>query len=135
MVAACHNNRSIWVLDMLNILDYLQQQRIIKIKWLVCSAKWIATGKYIPGNNFFYGIGVTLLSWECQDFSLASDIISQDVWRLPKTFQRVLSNANLGTQRNTTSSPVTFLLKWENSEKIGHSHRLFFSLIGSSFFK
>ena len=40
------------------------------------------------------------------------------------------SNTNMRTQRTLTS-----LLKKENSEKVYHPHRLFFSLFGSGFFK
>ena len=64
-------------------------------------------------------------------------IISEDVRRRPKTFRRlpkmlrrVPSNTNTGTQRN-----IDFLLKKENSEKVDHPHRLFFSLFGSGLFK
>ena len=33
-------------LDVPKTLDYFQQQRITKMKWLVCSAKWIAPDHY-----------------------------------------------------------------------------------------
>jgi len=87
--------------------------------------------EYIPANLFTF-IGVTFLKI-FQEFSQGSD----NIRRFPKTFRRspkmlrrVPSNTNTGTQRN-----IDFLLKKENSEKVDHLHRLFFSLFGSGLFK
>ena len=54
-------------------------------------------------------------------------IISEDVRRLSEDFQRNIDFLHKGT--------LTSLLKKENSEKVDHPHRLFFSLFGSGFFK
>ena len=53
--------------------------------------------------------------------------MSEDVLKM---LRRVPSNTNMGTQRN-----IDFPTKNENSEKVDHPYRLFFTLFGSGFFK
>ena len=57
-------------------------------------------------------------------------IISEDVRRLSMMLRRVPSNRTQEQKGTLTSQ-----LKKENSEKVDHPHRLFFSLFGSVLFK
>ena len=54
-------------------------------------------------------------------------IISEDVRRCYEEFRLTRTQEHKGT--------LTSLLKKENSEKVDHPHRLFFSLFGSGLFK
>ena len=57
-------------------------------------------------------------------------IISEDVRRLSMMLRRVPSNRTQEQKGTLTSQ-----LKKENSEKVDHPHRLFFSLFGPGLFK
>ena len=54
-------------------------------------------------------------------------MISEDVRRCYEEFRLTRTQEHKGT--------LTSLLKKENSEKVDHPHRLFFSLFGSGLFK
>ena len=61
-------------------------------------------------------------------------IISEDVRRLSEDFQSCYGEFCL-TRTQEHKGTLTSLLKKENSEKVDHPHRLFFSLFGSGLFK
>ena len=61
-------------------------------------------------------------------------IISEDVRRLSEDFQSCYGEFCL-TRTQEHKGTLTSLLKKENSEKVDHPHRLFFSLFGSVLFK
>ena len=61
-------------------------------------------------------------------------IISEDVRRRSEDFRRRYEEFRL-TRTQEHKGTLTSLLKKENSEKVDHPHRLFFSLFGSGFFK
>ena len=61
-------------------------------------------------------------------------IIPEDVRRRSEDFRRCYEEFRL-TRTQEHEGTLTSLLKKENSEKVDHPHRLFFSLFGSGLFK
>ena len=87
----------------------------------------------IPANLFTF-IGVTFFYLKSAKIFRMGLIISEDVRRHSEDYRRCYEEFHLtGTQEH--KGTLTSLLKKENSEKVDHPHRLFFSLFGSGLFK
>ena len=90
--------------------------------------------KPIPANVPFYIYRRDLFYLKSAKIFRRGPIISEDVRRLSEDFQSCYGEFCL-TRTQEHKGTLTSLLKKENSEKVDHPHRLFFSLFGSGLFK